>query len=315
MLGLIVAVLITDAATPSPNLAGVALNAVAADVAAQNPGARKLSDQWGWKWTWRRRGGGVVTVWPDHYGKIWRIEFDATLREGDSVDLPCVKAFPVHDSQSTYDAEVDSGICVTRSGAYTLRLQDGSSFEANFQPTTDGQLYRALWFRSAVIGPGPPLPARCCIIETRLESNKAVYHVGEPIMLRVTLINRSEQRIYFLPVAPYSMKLGVADGSGKQLVSSGARGPYLAEGRPLTIPLDPGKAAATGYNDPRIHEAHVVAPWREWEDVKDWGYDLTQAGAYTIDIRSGTIAAIEDGAAEFRTPVGQSNTVHITIIK
>lgn len=52
MFGIILAALIgANTAAPSPNLAGVALNAVAADVVAKNPGAKKLSDQLGWKWT------------------------------------------------------------------------------------------------------------------------------------------------------------------------------------------------------------------------------------------------------------------------
>jgi hypothetical protein len=313
VLALILAALIGANAAPSPNLAGVALNATAADVVAKTPGAKKLSDQLGWKWTWKRRGGGVITVWPDYYGRIWRIEFTAAPGEGDSVDLPCVKTFPVQDTQSKYDASIDSGICVARSGAYTLRLRDGSFFEADFQPTTDGQLYRDLWFRTAVLGPGPPLPVRCCIIETKLESNKAEYHVGEPILLRVTFINRTTQWVNVIPIAPYYLSLSVLDPSNKPLSSSGVRGPFNAGFRIYTIRLDPRKAVATGFNDTRINEPHVVGPWREWTDIRDWGYDLTRPGVYAISITSGKIGAIEADEHEFVTSVGESNTLRITI--
>ena len=314
MFGIILAALIgANTAAPSPNLAGVALNAVAADVVAKNPGAKKLSDQWGWKWTWKRRGGGAVTVWPDYYGKIWRIEFAATPGENDSVDLPCITAFPVQDAQSKYDAAIDSGVCVARSGADTLRLRDGSFFEADFQPSTDGKLYRGLWFRFAVLGPGPPLPIRCCIIETKLESNKAEYRVGEPILLRVTFINRTAQWVDFIPIAPYYLSLRVLDPSNNLLSSSGVRGPFNAQARISTMKLDPGEAAVTGFNDTRISEPHVVGPWREWTDIRDWGYDPTRAGIYAISITSGKVGAIEADEHEFVTPVSESNTLRITI--
>jgi len=258
-----------NTSTQSPTLAGVPLNAVAADIAAENSGARKLSDQFGWKWTWRRSGGGVVTVWPDTSGKIWRIEFIARPGESDSVDLPCVKAFPIQDSRSNYNSAIDERICVTRGGKDTFGLRDGSSFETDFEGTGDGQLQQALWSRPAVVSL-PPLPARSGIIMARIESNKTAYHIGEPILLRVTLINRTAQQVFFVPIAPYYLHLRVLSAVGKPLGSSGVRGPCMCEGRTMTIALDPGKAAATGYNDPRIHEPHVIGPWREWADIKDW---------------------------------------------
>ena len=303
-----------NSATSSPSLVGISLGAVAADVVAEHPGAEKLTgQQWGSGWTWRRSGGGVVTVWADAFGKVWRIEFIPTRGEHDSVDLPCVSAFPVQDSHVNLNFAIDWGICAARTEPDTFQLRDRSIFEADFQGQGDGQLQRALWYKSAVVM--PPLPVSSGIIMARIESNKTVYHIGEPIMLRVTLINISDQRIFFFPAAPYSMDLDVIDGSGRPRVSSGRRGPWNGELRLNTIPLDPGQSAVTGYNDPRIHEAHVIAPWREWEDLRDWGYDLTQVGNYTIGIRSGTIGALAAGGPEFQTPIGKSNTLHITIIR
>ena len=104
------------------------------------------------------------------------------------------------------------------------------------------------------------LPVRPGLIAAQLDSNKAVYHVGEPIMLRLTLINRTSQKIDFAHGAPYYMSdLEVVDTEGKVVsatigrVHAGAKAPYprsvwIAAGRlswSTTIPALPnGRALA-----------------------------------------------------------------------
>ena len=217
MLGLISAELVNaSSATAAPTLAGVRMNAIAADVVAEHAGAKKSSDQSGWQWTWSRAGGGTVTIWPDTYGKIWRVKFVSSPGEADSIDLPCVKDFPIQGSREAYDAAIDSSICFARSGRDTLRLRDGSFFEADFQETEGSRLERALWSRPAVVSM-PPLPVRCCILAARIESDKTEYRLGEPIMLRVSFINTTRRKIFFGPVPPFLMHLEVLDGDGKPL--------------------------------------------------------------------------------------------------
>ena len=311
VLDLVLAELISvNSTTRTPTLVGVTIDAVAADVVAEHLDAKKRSDQLGWSWTWRRVGGGVVSVWPDHFGKIWRIEFVAAPGEDDSVDLPCVKAFPVQDSRANYNSAIDSGTCIARTGRDTFRLRDSSFFEADFEGAGEGRLQRALWSRPAVVAM-PPLPVRSGVITAQLESDKSVYHVGEPVMLRLTLINRTDQKVFYGVAAPYELSaLEVFTAEGKVLSRSVGPGPCSdCEGRTVTAPLDPGKPVVV------VYDRTGTGAFREVAAVKDWGYVLRYPGTYTI-IAHLNVAAIGVSGPEFITsPTDKSNAVQITIVK
>jgi hypothetical protein len=165
------------------------------------------------------------------------------------------------------------------------------------------------------------LPVRPGLIAAQLDSNKAVYHVGEPIMLRLTLINRTSQKIDFAHGAPYYMSdLEVVDTEGKVVSATIGRGPCWCQGTISSVRLDRGRPVVVEYNDPRITEreglGYAVGALRAWADIKDWGYVLQQPGTYTIVASLSKVAAIIPGGPEFSTsPSDKSNAVHLTIIR
>ena len=141
------------------------------------------------------------------------------------------------------------------------------------------------------------------LIAAQLDSNKSIYHVGEPIMLRLTLINKTGMEIDFVKAAPYYISnLEVFDAEGKALSASVGRGPCVCQGSVSTIPLLRGKPVVVEYNDPRITEReglrYSVGALRVWADIKDWGYVLEQPGNYTLVASLGSVEAISPGATE-----------------
>ncbi len=156
------------------------------------------------------------------------------------------------------------------------------------------------------------IPVRSGMILARIESEKSVYLVGEPIMVRLTLINRSGRELFVWPSAPYAMStLEVFNATGKPLRSTGSEGeicPAGCGGHPYTIKLSPRKPVVVEYDDRYSHWA-----LREWADVRRWGYNIRQTGDYTL-IASPKVVAFGEGVPEFTTsPTDKSNKVHIRI--
>jgi hypothetical protein len=162
---------------------------------------------------------------------------------------------------------------------------------------------------------------RAGVIAAQLDSNKVIYHVGEPIMLRLTLMNKTSQRINFVHGAPYYMSdLEVFDTKGKAVSATIGRGPCWCQGTISSVRLEPGKPVVVEYNDPGITErqgaGYVVGALRAWADVKYWGYVLQQPGSYTIVASLTNVTAIIPKGPAFSTsPSDKSNAVHITIVK
>ena len=172
----------------------------------------------------------------------------------------------------------------------------------------------ALLSASALTAQAPSLPVRAGIILARIEANESIYHLGEAIKLRLSLINRSRRDIFVWPSAPYAMSnLEVFDAKGKPLPSSGSVGeicPAGCGGHPYTIKLDPSKPVVIQFDDRYSHWA-----LREWADLRRWGYNIKQAGDYTL-IASPDVAAFAANGPEFMTSrADKSNEVHIRIIQ
>ena len=158
------------------------------------------------------------------------------------------------------------------------------------------------------------VPVAHDVISARLESNKPVYRVGQPIMLRLTLINRTTHDIFFFPGAPYTISdLKVFNAEGTLVPSLGAQHEICAAGcggHPYTVKLDPGKPVIVEFNDRESHWA-----LREWADIRRWGYDLRTAGSYSL-VAFPKVTALSVGTSEFTTlPADKSNKIHITIVK
>jgi hypothetical protein len=164
----------------------------------------------------------------------------------------------------------------------------------------------------ALATPAPGLPVRAGVIIARIETNKSVYQLGEPILLRLTLINTTGQPIFSGVGAPYWMSdLKVSNAGGKPVFPGGGRGRNIGAmgGRIYSIALMPGKPVLVGYNDPDSDGTRV-----EWADIREWGYDLREPGNYTIRAVA-AITAIGTSGPEFKTSGAASNTVHFTIVR
>jgi hypothetical protein len=139
----------TPAASPMPStLAGVTLGATLAQPALSALGAIRSDnpDGPGSLWTWKRVGGGVVSVLVDTSGTVATVHFVADKGEYDKVDLPCIGPFDLRGSHVNLNfAAVNNGC--TMIDVTSFRLPDGSVFIGSFDGPGDGGLRAATWYR------------------------------------------------------------------------------------------------------------------------------------------------------------------------
>jgi hypothetical protein len=107
-------------------------------------------------------------------------------------------------------------------------------------------------------------------VHVLLEARQSGYRVGEPIAIRVSLVNTSDQRIaFFSSGTNYDVGL-IVTGSDGQLVEATGH-----------MPPPPATSGA-----PAVLLARQTAPWGwredDWMYLSDWGYELPDPGTYTI---------------------------------
>jgi hypothetical protein len=109
-------------------------------------------------------------------------------------------------------------------------------------------------------------------LRLRIEVNESSFHAGEPILLRLTLVNVSDHPTMLASGNHTGMALiSVYDSTGKEIrvtvspIGGRIRGPSHM--------LEPGG---------EIPIAYQGAPGGQWFDLRDWGYELWQPGSYTI---------------------------------
>lgn len=153
-------------------------------------------------------------------------------------------------------------------------------------------------------------PVRSNVISVQLESDKPVYRVGEPIRLRLRLTNLTSQEMYLPDTSPYDVgRLAILDASGIPVpLSTEHFTQYGYESDARTTRLDPRKSVVMQYNDPTRSGAI-----RDWADIRQWEYKLTQPGNYTITA-SVKLGAFGEHEPEFVT-TARSNEVKITVLK
>ncbi|MFZ1016726.1 MAG: hypothetical protein WAN39_02520 [Candidatus Cybelea sp.] len=153
-------------------------------------------------------------------------------------------------------------------------------------------------------------PVRSNVISVQLESDKPVYRVGEPIRLRLRLTNLTSQEIYAPSISPYDVgRIAILDAGGVPVpLSTEHFIQFGYEGDARTTRLDPGKPVVMYYNDP-TRSGEI----RDWADIRQWEYSLTQPGNYTITA-SVKLGAFGEHEPQFVTTAG-SNEVRITILK
>ncbi len=161
------------------------------------------------------------------------------------------------------------------------------------------------------------LPVRAGIFVVRLESDKAVYQLGEPIRLRVTIRNNTPKRYAVMWMQVWGLcGLTILNSEGQSLSSTGNRGGFVSGGADVVV-FSPGETIVAGFPDPQRRNA-----LSEWANLKYWGYDLNRPGEYTITALP-TLGAWEvrnnqgSGAPEFITSAAsdKSNAVHIAVVK
>ncbi len=163
--------------------------------------------------------------------------------------------------------------------------------------------------RSTLVHHASPALSNSAVV-ARIVSNKAVYRLGDPIKLRLTLTNKSGERLYISGSPPpfWLLTLTIFDASGRPLQHGGRR---TADARAsmLSWNLAPGKPVVIDFSDPENH-------WRrtDWADVKYWGYSIKTPGTYTL-VATPEIQAFGPGDEFNDAPARESNKVRIAIIR
>jgi hypothetical protein len=146
------------------------------------------------------------------------------------------------------------------------------------------------------------------IFRIRIEANKNIYSVGEPIQLRAWITNTTGEEYGIDNVPPWALfRLVVLNGNGKRLVGAGL-GPARVGWAPWIF--KPGETQVASYQDPTSPRQ-----MRQWADISHWGYTITRAGNYTLAAYLATrgyrkaAGGIDTFVTSGNTP---SNTVHIT---
>jgi hypothetical protein len=153
------------------------------------------------------------------------------------------------------------------------------------------------------------LPVRSGIISIRLESNKTVYRLGEPIELRVTLVNHTAQEYIIGMVPAWSLcRLSVRNEKGQALRPT-LRNMYGVTGGDFTYVLPAHGTVSPTFSAPGA-----------WADIKYWLYDLDKPGTYVIvgsptEFSAYEVSGHHLGSRFVVSPAASSNTVHIKIVE
>jgi hypothetical protein len=170
---------------------------------------------------------------------------------------------------------------------------------------------------STVYAREEPFPTRAGVFGLRIESNKTAYRLGEPIRLRVTLRNNTDEHLAVIGAPPAGLcDLRILDGRGRPLPRVGARQTKLPRDGVGAIDFPARKSMVLWWADPAKHLAI-----EQWVDVASWGYDIDRPGSYTITafptldafVRSEQNSGI---GASFTTSQGDaSNRLRISVEK
>jgi hypothetical protein len=113
-------------------------------------------------------------------------------------------------------------------------------------------------------------PSRARDVHLLIQTEQPTFRVGEPIRVRVSLVNTSERGIAFFPQgAEYDTQLIVTKSDGQVIRPDGPRAaPWAISGMPHVV---------------RPHQTQPLG-WRdgEWLLLAGWGYQLRTPGQYTI---------------------------------
>jgi hypothetical protein len=119
---------------------------------------------------------------------------------------------------------------------------------------------------------------RSRIFSVRLESSKAVYHLGELIQVRLTIRNDTGNEYAVHTAPPWLLcKLMVFKGKNQEVSPATAPHPGGRENLFESWDFTAGKSLVPGYY--QLGDINTV---HEWTPVSFWGYQLSEPGAYTL---------------------------------
>jgi TonB family protein len=150
-------------------------------------------------------------------------------------------------------------------------------------------------------------------VVARIASDRLVYHLGDPIRLRLTLINKSTDQLYIgNSPPPFALvDLQVLDFGGRPLPHGGAPWIRCMSGHSQMVSwnLSPGKPVVIGFHDPENHWQRT-----DWANIKCWGYRVNEPGSYRL-IATTKIEAFGPGDVFNDAPAQASNELRIRVTR
>lgn len=153
-------------------------------------------------------------------------------------------------------------------------------------------------------------------VVARIESDRFVYHLGDPIRLRLTLTNKSSDQLYIgHSPPPFALvDLQIFDSSGRPLPHGEPhfpppKGLRAGIGSILSSDLPPGRPVIIDFSDPEMNSRRT-----EWADVKYWGYAIKKPEAYTL-VATPKIEAFGPGDEFNDAPAHESNALRIRVTR
>lgn len=128
-----------------------------------------------------------------------------------------------------------------------------------------------LMFVSRVNGQDPAARGKNDL-HLRIEVNQSSFHAGQPILLRLTLLNASGHPTTHESGSHTGLaRIRVYDSNGKEIPMTGRPLGGRVGGAPHTL-------KASG----ELPVSKSGFPERVWLDLRDWGYELWTPGSYTL---------------------------------
>lgn len=133
-------------------------------------------------------------------------------------------------------------------------------------------------------------------VHIRIEAARSTVRLGEPIMVRLTLVNQSSSVLMVHSGAPHTIvPLLVYDEEGNQVRQTVDGGDPFFRGK--------------GHDIPPGGELKLLSSGKEWGDLRDWGFDLKSLGNYRISAKP----LASDVSASRESGEGTSDVVEVTI--
>jgi hypothetical protein len=138
----------------------------------------------------------------------------------------------------------------------------------------------------------------------RIETDHSDYHVGDSILVRLTLLNVSSHTVAFFGASATGLtQLLVSSEDGHRIGTTLPRVDHIWWGR--TCDLDPGQEVGLPGQE-RTNRGELTGRGLVWVNLRYWGYDIRSPGEYTI---VGMPLVFEVNPEHPRSLLGQDTTV------